>query len=129
MKSKTILVVDDSATMRMIVQATLARAGWIVRVSSNGREALTLAQSEPVHLVVTDWNMPVMGGLDFVRCLRATSLYRNVPVLVLTTEDDEGCKAAARAAGVAGWMPKPVDSHLLVDITRELLAAAADTST
>jgi two-component system chemotaxis response regulator CheY len=122
MMPNTILVADDSATMRMIVQATLARAGWNVLVAANGREALALARSQPVHLVVTDWNMPIMGGLQLVSELRQLTIYRNVPVLVLTTEDDDRCKAAARELRVAGWMAKPVDSDLLVEVATELLA-------
>ena len=66
----TILVADDSATMRMIVQATLTGAGWKVVTAGNGQEALEMARSHPIDLVVSDWNMPVMGGLELIQGLR-----------------------------------------------------------
>lgn len=117
----TILVADDSATMRMIVQATLAGAGWKVLTAGNGQEALELAKSHPVDLVVSDWNMPVMGGLELIQGLRQEDEYLDVPVLVLTTEDDVDSKMAARDLGVCGWLSKPVDPDVLVELASELL--------
>lgn len=95
----TILVADDSATMRMIVQATLTGAGWKVVTAGNGQEALEMARSHPIDLVVSDWNMPVMGGLELIQGLRGEDQYVDVPVLVLTTEDDVDSKMAARGSG------------------------------
>jgi two-component system chemotaxis response regulator CheY len=95
----TILVADDSATMRMIVQATLAGAGWTVLTAGNGQEALEMAKRHPVDLVVSDWNMPVMGGLELIQGLRQEDQYLDVPVLVLTTEDDVDSKMAAPGSG------------------------------
>ena len=92
----TILVADDSATMRMIVQATLTGAGWKVLTAENGQQALEVAKRHPVDLVVSDWNMPVMGGLELIQGLRDDDRYLDVPVLVLTTEDDVDSKMAAR---------------------------------
>ncbi|CAB3634780.1 MULTISPECIES: response regulator [Achromobacter] len=117
----TILVADDSATMRMIVQATLTGAGWKVLTAGNGQEALELAKSHPVDLVVSDWNMPVMGGLELIQGLRQEDEYLDVPVLVLTTEDDVDSKMAARDLGVCGWLSKPVDPDVLVELASELL--------
>ena len=117
----TILVADDSATMRMIVQATLTGAGWKVLTAGNGQEALELAKSHPVDLVVSDWNMPVMGGLELIQGLREEDQYLDVPVLVLTTEDDVDSKMAARDLGVCGWLSKPVDPDVLVELASELL--------
>ena len=117
----TILVADDSATMRMIVQATLTGAGWKVLTAGNGQEALDLAKSHPVDLVVSDWNMPVMGGLELIQGLRQEDEYLDVPVLVLTTEDDVDSKMAARDLGVCGWLSKPVDPDVLVELASELL--------
>ncbi|ANN78307.1 response regulator [Bordetella flabilis] len=119
----TILVADDSATMRMIVQATLTGAGWTVLAAGNGKDALALAleQAVPVDLVVSDWNMPIMGGLDLIRGLRDADRYQDVPVLVLTTEDDVESKTAARDLGVCGWLQKPVDPDLLIEMASELL--------
>lgn len=126
----TILVADDSATMRMIVQATLTGAGWKVLAAGNGKDALTLAmeQAAPVDLVVSDWNMPVMGGLDLIRGLRQVDRYQDVPVLVLTTEDDVESKTAARDLGVCGWLQKPVDPDLLIEMASELLGQPGEPS-
>jgi two-component system chemotaxis response regulator CheY len=126
----TILVADDSATMRMIVQATLTAAGWTVLAAGNGKDALTLAmeQAEPVDLVVSDWNMPVMGGLDLIRGLRQVERYEEVPVLVLTTEDDVESKTAARDLGVCGWLQKPVDPDLLIEMASELVGQPGEPS-
>ena len=74
----TILVADDSATMRMIVQATLTGAGWKVVTAGNGQEALEMARSHPIDLVVSDWNMPVMGGLELIQGLRGEDQYVDV---------------------------------------------------
>ena len=117
----TILVADDSATMRMIVQATLTGAGWKVLTAGNGQEALEVAKSHPVDLVVSDWNMPVMGGLQLIQGLREQEQYLDVPVLVLTTEDDVDSKMAARDLGVCGWLSTPVDPDVLVELAPELL--------
>ncbi|SSW66004.1 response regulator [Achromobacter agilis] len=117
----TILVADDSATMRMIVQATLTGAGWTVLTAGNGQEALEMAKRHPVDLVVSDWNMPVMGGLELIQGLREEDQYLDVPVLVLTTEDDVDSKMAARDLGVCGWLSKPVDPDVLVELASELL--------
>lgn len=117
----TILVADDSATMRMIVQAALTRAGWKVVTADNGQNALEMARSHPVDLVVSDWNMPVMGGLQLIQGLRGQAQYLDVPVLVLTTEDDVDSKMAARDLGVCGWLSKPVDPDVLVELASELL--------
>ncbi|MGS1107138.1 response regulator [Achromobacter pestifer] len=117
----TILVADDSATMRMIVQATLTGAGWKVLTAGNGQEALEMARRHQVDLVVSDWNMPVMGGLELIQGLRQEDEYLDVPVLVLTTEDDVDSKMAARDLGVCGWLSKPVDPDVLVELASELL--------
>ncbi|KDD89011.1 response regulator receiver domain protein [Bordetella bronchiseptica MBORD678] len=119
-----ILVADDSATIRMIVQAALTGAGWQVVTASDGKQALELAQAQAVDLVVSDWNMPVMGGLDLIRGLRGQARYQDLPVLVLTTEDDGDSKAAARDLGVCGWLNKPLDPDVLVDLAAELLGVA-----
>lgn len=119
----TILVVDDSATMRMIVEATLREAGWQVLAARDGRQALEIAQEHRVDLLVSDWNMPVMGGLSLIQGLRKEPHYRELPVLVLTTEDDGLSKNAARDLGVSGWLNKPLDPGVLVELTSELLGA------
>ncbi|OZI74654.1 response regulator [Bordetella genomosp. 12] len=117
----TILVADDSATMRMIVQAALTAAGWQVVTAANGQLALDVARQRAVDMVISDWNMPVLGGLGLIQGLRQEPRYEEVPVLVLTTEDDVDSKLAARDLGVCGWLNKPLDPDTLVELTAELL--------
>ncbi|MBV7482844.1 response regulator [Bordetella sp. BOR01] len=117
----TILVADDSATMRMIVQATLSQAGWRVLTAGNGQQALELARGNRIDMLVSDWNMPVMGGLALIQGLRGEPGYQDLPVLVLTTEDDGQSKSAARDLGVCGWLNKPLDPGVLVELASELL--------
>jgi len=119
--TSTILVADDSTTMRMIVTSVLSNAGWQVLAARNGKEALDLAQTRPIDLVLSDWNMPVMGGLEFIRGLREQTQHQETPVLVLTTEEDDISKSAARELGVSGWLNKPLDPDVLVDLVAELL--------
>mgnify|MGYP001546007843 CR=1 FL=1 len=116
-----ILVADDSLTMRLILQAALAGAGWQVMLATNGKEALEKSQASAFDLVLSDWNMPVMGGLGFIQGLRAQARYKETPVLVLTTEEDDVSKTAARELGVSGWVNKPVDPDGLVEFVAELL--------
>jgi len=117
----TILVADDSATMRMIVQTTLAEAGWRVLTAGDGRQALALAKGNHIDMLVSDWHMPVMGGQALIQGLRGEPGYRHLPVLVLTTDDDGKSKNAARNLGVCGWLNKPLDPGMLVELASELL--------
>lgn len=120
----TILVADDSLTMRAIVQAAMQSAGWNVVLAVNGKDALEKAQAHSIDLVLSDWNMPVMGGLGFIQGLRAQDRYQDVPVLVLTTEEDDVSKSAARELGVSGWVNKPIDPAGLIEFVAELLGIA-----
>lgn len=122
--SRTVLVVDDSATLRRIVESALAADGWTVWSASHGQEALeVLARHEhPPLLVISDWNMPVMDGLGLLRALRARPAYAEIPILILTTETEDASKEAARDAGATGWLGKPVDVALLHDVIESVLA-------
>jgi len=122
--TRTVLVVDDSATLRRIVESALEGAGWTVWSASHGQHALDeLAAREVMpDLVITDWNMPVMDGLGLLRALRAVPAYAALPILVLTTETDDASKEAARGAGATGWLSKPVDVALLCDAIESVLA-------
>jgi two-component system chemotaxis response regulator CheY len=119
---KNILAIDDSAAMRQILSATLTAAGYEVTVASDGDEGLEWALAERFDLVLTDQHMPQKSGLDLIVELRANHAYRATPILVLTTEDGEPFKAAAKAAGATGWIEKPLDPDLLT----EVVAAIAD---
>lgn len=93
---KNILAIDDSAAMRQILSATLTTAGYEVTVASDGNEGLEWALAERFDLVLTDQHMPGKSGLDLIAELRVNHAYQATPVLVLTTEDSEAFKDAAR---------------------------------
>ncbi len=119
--SKTILSVDDSASMRQMVKLTLTGAGYDVVEASDGREALAKAQGGGVHMVLTDLNMPNMDGLSLIRELRKLPSYKGVPILFLTTESDDAKKAEAKAAGATGWIVKPFKQDQLLGVVRKVL--------
>lgn len=119
--SKTILTVDDSASIRQMVRLTLAAAGYQVLEAGNGAEGLSKAQGACVHMVVTDLNMPVMNGLTFIRELRKLPAYRGVPILFLTTESDAEMKRQAKEAGATGWIVKPFQQDQLVAVVKKVL--------
>jgi two-component system chemotaxis response regulator CheY len=118
---KTILAVDDSATMREMVAFVLESAGYRVIEAEDGARALEKATATPFDLVITDQNMPNMDGLTLVRSLRELRDYRTVPVLLLTTESSDAMKAQGRAAGATGWLVKPFDPATLLEVVRKVL--------
>lgn len=119
--TKTILVVDDSPTMRRMVGDTLRGAGFAVIEGKDGEDALRRLAGQTAHLVVTDFNMPVMNGAALVGRLRAMAEYRFTPILVLTTEAGDDRKNEGRVAGATGWMVKPFDPDRLVQVVRRLV--------
>ncbi|MDR3515670.1 MAG: response regulator [Azospirillaceae bacterium] len=121
--SKTVLTVDDSASMRQMVKFTLASAGYLVIEAGNGVEGLSRAREKAVDVVVTDLNMPVMNGLDMIRELRKLPAYKGVPIIFLTTESDAAIKQQARAAGATGWITKPFQQEQIVAVVKKVLGA------
>ncbi len=119
--AKTILSVDDSASMRQLVSLTLKTAGYDVLEAADGAEGLDKALAATVSLVITDQNMPRMDGLALVRALRALPQYRSVPILILTTESSPAMKAQGRAAGATGWVVKPFDPRKLIEVVRKVI--------
>ncbi|WP_244814612.1 response regulator [Caballeronia sp. Lep1P3] len=122
---KNILAIDDSAAMRQILSATLTTAGYEVTLAADGNEGLECALAERFDLVLTDHHMPVKSGLDLIVELRANHAYKATPILVLTTEDGEPFKDAARAAGATGWIEKPLDPDLLTEVVATLAQTQA----
>ncbi|WP_027210676.1 response regulator [Burkholderia sp. WSM2232] len=115
-----ILAIDDSASMRQILSATLTAAGYEVTLAADGAEGLENALAVRFDLVLTDQHMPGKTGLDLIAELRGNPAYRETPILVLTTESGEPFKAAAREAGATGWIEKPVDPDLLTELVAAL---------
>ncbi len=120
---KTILTVDDSASIRQMVKLTLAAAGYRVIEAANGAEGLTSAKATPVNMVVTDLNMPVMDGLTFIREMRKLPAYKGVPIIFLTTESDSGIKQQAKEAGATGWITKPFQQDQLLAVVKKVVGA------
>jgi two-component system, chemotaxis family, chemotaxis protein CheY len=118
---KTILTVDDSASIRQLVGMTLSAAGYRMAEAVNGAEGLSKAQAGGVDMVVTDLNMPVMDGLTFIRELRKLPAGKGLPILFLTTESDGGLKQQAKAAGATGWIVKPFQRDQLVAVIKKVL--------
>lgn len=118
---KTILSVDDSASIRQLVAFTLKGAGYGVIEAADGIEGMDMARMKTVNLVLTDQNMPRMDGLTLIRNLRALPAYRSVPILMLTTESGEAMKMQGRIAGATGWLVKPFDPNKLLEVIRNVI--------
>jgi two-component system chemotaxis response regulator CheY len=120
--SKHILVVDDSPSIRQMVQVTLKSASYQVTTADDGQAALDLCKRMQYDFVLTDQNMPRMDGLTLIKSLRSLSTYRSVPIVVLTTEASDSMKAQGRAAGATGWMVKPFDPQKLLAVASKVLS-------
>ena len=116
-----ILVVDDSLAMRYVLSHFLNGEGYEVQVAANGLDGLKAAEELHPDLIITDINMPVMGGYEFIRCLRGLPQYRLTPVLIFTTESTTEQKSKGREVGASGWVTKPYDSVHLLTAVRRLL--------
>lgn len=120
MAMQSILAVDDSVSMRQLIAWTLRSAGYHVIEAADGADALAQAGANDVDLVITDQNMPGMDGLALTRSLRADARLRDVPVLILSTDDDPDLKQAARSAGATGWLTKPFEPQRLLEVIRKV---------
>ena len=119
--SKTILVVDDSASIRQMVAFTVKNSGYEVVEAVDGMDGLEKARSRSFNLILTDQNMPRMDGLTLVKSLRALPQYKTVPILMLTTESSDAMKAQGKAAGATGWLVKPFDPQKLIEVVKKVL--------
>lgn len=117
-----ILVVDDSNTMRQMVNFTLSDAGHEVVEARDASEAMEQLQLNKFDLVISDVNMPGMNGIDLVREIRTMPEYKFTPVLVLTTESQQDIKQRGRAAGATGWIVKPFNPEVLLSVLGKVLA-------
>ena len=120
---KSILVVDDSESIRELVGKILENADYRVYKSINGRDALdTLAEMDHlVSLIITDLFMPVMDGFGFINEIRNDEKYKFTPILMLTTESNMEKKLEAKKAGVTGWMVKPFEEQKLLKIVHKII--------
>lgn len=120
--AKTILIIDDSASLRQVVKMALAGAGYNVIEAGDGQAALALLDGRQVNMAVCDVNMPIMNGIEFVKAVKALSSYKFMPILMLTTESQEEKKEQGKAAGAKAWMVKPFSPTQLVSAVSKLCA-------
>ncbi len=123
--AKTILVVDDSVTMVLSLKTTLTLNGYEVETAGNGREALErLKAGLKPSLILTDINMPVMGGMELIRSVRGLPGVKFVPILTLTTESEAAKRNEGKQAGATGWLVKPVSGNDLIATIKKVLPGA-----
>ena len=121
----TILVVDDSATMLMSLKTTLSLNGFQVETANNGLSALDKLSGEiKPDLIITDINMPGMGGLELIGKVRALASFRFLPILTLTTESETSTRTEGKRLGATGWLVKPVSGNDLVKVIKQVLPGA-----
>lgn len=121
----TVLVVDDSLTMVLSLKTTLTMHGFEVETAGDGQEALNkLNAGLRPALILTDINMPVMGGMELIRNVRSMAPLKFVPILTLTTESDAGKRKEGKVAGATGWLVKPISGNDLVAVLRKVVPGA-----
>lgn len=118
---KTVMTVDDSASMRQMVSFTLKRAGHDVVEACDGKDALTKIGGQPVHMIITDLNMPNMDGFELIRQVRSKPQYMCVPIIMLTTESQGDKVKEGKAAGATGWIVKPFKAEDLLAVVKKVL--------
>jgi two-component system chemotaxis response regulator CheY len=124
-----LMIVDDSAAMRAFIVRVIELSGLEVAVcmqASNGQEALDLLRSNWVDIVLTDVNMPVMNGEQFVTCMEADELLRTIPVLVVSTDGSENRVQRMMSLGAKAYVKKPFSPELLRKSMEELLGVNHD---
>ncbi|MFL9813686.1 response regulator [Stutzerimonas sp. VN223-3] len=119
--AKTILIVDDSASIRQVVGIALKGAGYDVIEATDGQNALNKLTGQRVHLIISDVNMPVMDGITFLKQVKARPEYKFTPVIMLTTESAEGKKAQGQAAGAKAWVVKPFQPQQMLAAVSKLI--------
>ncbi|PXX48028.1 MULTISPECIES: response regulator [Aquitalea] len=119
--AKTILVVDDSTSLRLVVKMTLEGAGYDVIEAADGQQALALLDGRKIHLVLSDLNMPVMNGLSLLAKIKQHPDYRFTPVIMLTTETAEHLRQQGRECGSCAWVVKPFEPPQLLDAIARLI--------
>ncbi len=119
--AKTIMIVDDSVTLRQVVSIALRNAGYDVIEGADGKDALAKLTGQKVHLVISDVNMPNMDGITFVTELKKLPAYKFTPVIMLTTEAGEDKKASGQAAGAKAWVVKPFKPEQMLTAVSKLI--------
>ncbi|GLQ76209.1 response regulator [Vibrio sp. vnigr-6D03] len=116
-----ILAVDDSVSIRQMVSHTLKDAGYDVETANDGSDALKKAKMTKFDVVISDVNMPVMGGFELVKAIRGNPQYKFIPILMLTTETSMEKKQQGKSAGATGWLVKPFNPETLLKTLKRVI--------
>jgi len=118
---KQILIADDSVSIREILAFSLERAGFQVLVANDGLDAVRFFDGRPIDLLLTDYHMPNLNGLELISRVRKLDAYKHLPILVLTTEKQCDIVREAREAGATGWLLKPFSTEKLIQTLRKVI--------
>lgn len=119
--AKTILIVDDSRSLREVVAIALKGAGYDVIEAGDGKEGLAKLDGQKIHLIISDVNMPVMDGIAMVKEIKNNATYKFTPIIMLTTEAGADLKQAGKDAGVKAWVVKPFKPEQMLDAVSKLI--------
>jgi two-component system chemotaxis response regulator CheY len=119
--AKNILIVDDSAAVRQVVGIALRQAGYDVTEAGDGKQALAKLTGQKVHLILSDVNMPNMDGITMVKAIKQMPAYKFTPIVMLTTESEDGKKKAGQEAGAKAWIVKPFKPEQLIGVVQKLV--------
>ena len=119
--AKTILIVDDSASLRQVVAIALRGGGYDVIEAFDGVDGLSKLNGHKIHLIISDVNMPNMDGITFVKAVKQNAAYKFTPIIMLTTESQEGKKMEGQAAGAKAWVVKPFKPEQMLAAVSKLV--------
>jgi two-component system chemotaxis response regulator CheY len=119
--NKTIMTVDDSSSIRLMVCFTLQENGYNVVEACDGKDALQKTNTAQIDLIITDLNMPNMDGIELIKCVRSDNKNRYIPIIMLTTESQNEKKMEGKAAGATGWIVKPFKPEQLILVVKKIL--------
>ena len=119
--AKTILIVDDSESVRKVLGILLKGAGFAVLEAEDGKDALAKLSGQKIHLIVSDVNMPNMGGIELVKAVKQLPNYKFTPIIMLTTESQEASKREGQAAGAKAWVVKPFKPDQMLSAVQKLV--------
>ncbi|MBO5124797.1 MAG: response regulator [Spirochaetaceae bacterium] len=121
MATRRILAVDDSVSIRKSISFILGQEGFEVVEAENGSDGLNKSKGEKFGLIITDINMPIMDGIQFIKELRSTAEHKFTPIIVLTTENQDSKMQEGKAAGATGWIVKPFSSEKLIAVVKKII--------
>jgi two-component system chemotaxis response regulator CheY len=119
--SKVIMTADDSTSVRQMVSFALKQEGYEVVEAVDGQDALKKLDGGTVNMLITDLNMPNMGGIELIKEVRAKPQYKFMPIVMLTTESQDSKKQEGKAAGATGWIVKPFKPEQLLAVVKKVL--------